>query len=334
MPRLRHPPARALVFALLSLCASVLIAQDGRIRSRVELVLVPVTVKGPNGTPATGLTRNAFTITEAGKVQTITSFSIDPVPLSAAIVLDTAITETALTRMKSSFPALLGAFADDDEIAVYRFEKSVEKLVDFTSDHARISTAVEGLSRTTSPMLTTGSGPFSFPGPVINGGPIIPGVQSAGRTTAAPPKILHDAMFQAAEGLAARDIERRRVVILISDGQNHNSVHSYDNALERLLTHEVQVFSMGVDTSVFQRVRSSLASYAKDTGGNAWFPESQADLESRYSASTDSARNQYVCGYISSNKRPAAKPVFREIKVQVSLKNAEVRHKRGYYQTP
>jgi len=188
MPRLRHPPARALVFALLSLCASVLIAQDGRIRSRVELVLVPVTVKGPNGTPATGLTRNAFTITEAGKVQTITSFSIDPVPLSAAIVLDTAITETALTRMKSSFPALLGAFADDDEIAVYRFEKSVEKLVDFTSDHARISTAVEGLSRTTSPMLTTGSGPFSFPGPVINGGPIIPGVQSAGRTTAAPPK--------------------------------------------------------------------------------------------------------------------------------------------------
>ena len=261
MRRLRHPAVRVLAFALLSCCASFLVAQDGRIRSRVELVLVPVTVKGPGGTPATGLTKTAFTITEAGKVQTITSFSIDPVPLSAAIVLDTSITETALTRMKSSFPALLGAFADDDEIAVYRFEKTVEKIVDFTADHERISNAVEKLSRTTSPLLTTGSGPFSFPGPVINGGPIIPGVQSAGRTTAAPTKVLHDAVFQAAEDLAARDIDRRRIVILISDGQNHNSMHSYDNALERLLTHEVQVFSMGVDTSVFQRLRSSLASY-------------------------------------------------------------------------
>ena len=334
MPRLRHPAVRALAFAVLSLCACVLAAQDGRIRSRVELVLVPVTVKGPNGNLAAGLSKDAFTIREAGKVQAITSFSIDPVPLSVAILLDTAVTETALTRIKSSFPALLGAFADDDEIAVYLFEKATEKVVDFTADHARISAVVEKLNRTTSPSLTTGGGPFSFPGPVINGAPIIPGVQSAGRTTAAPTKLLHDSMFQAAEDLAARDIDRRRIVILISDGQNHGSLHSYDTALERLLTYEVQVFSMGVDTSVFQRLRSSLASYAKDTGGNAWFPESQADLESCYSVSTDSARNQYVLGYISSNKRPADKPVFREIKVQAMLKNAEVRHKRGYYQAP
>jgi VWFA-related protein len=300
----------------------------------VELVLVPVTVKASNGTLAAGLPRDAFSVKEAGKTQTITSFSVDPIPISATVLIDTGISENALIRVKSSFPALLGAFADDDEIAVYRFDKSVEKLMDFTADHARLSTVLEKLDRTTPPSSTMGSGPFSNPGPVINGVPVIPGVQSAGRTTATPTKVLHDAVFQAAEDLAARDIDRRRIVILISGGQNHNSVHSYDTALERLLTREVQVFSMGLDTTVFHRLRSPLGSYAKDTGGEAWFPESQADIESCYSLSTDNARNQYVLGYVSSNKRPVAKPVFREIKVQVSLKNGGIRHKRGYYQAP
>ena len=334
MARLRHPAVRTLAIILLSVCSSVLAAQDVRIRSRVELVVVPVTVKGPGGTPAAGLTIDAFSVRESGKIQTISSFSIDPVPISASILIDTGITETALARMKSSFPALLGAFADDDEIAIYRFEKSVEKVMDFTTDHARLSTVVGEFKRTTPPSTTIASGPFSTPGPVINGVPVIPGVQSAGRTTAPPTKVLHDAVFQAAEDLGVRDIDRRKIVILFSDGQNRNSLHSYDTALDHLLTSEVQVFSIGVDTTVFQRLRSPLSSYAKDTGGSAWFPESQSDIESCYSLSTDSARNQYVLGYLSSNKRPPTKPVFREIKVQVSLKNADVRHKRGYYQAP
>jgi VWFA-related protein len=334
MPRLRHPAVRTLVTVLLSFCASILAAQEVQIRRQVELVVVPVTVKSPNGTPAASLTKEAFTVKEAGKAQTITSFSVDPVPLSAAIVIDTGISETAFTRLKTSVPSMLGAFAEDDEVAVYRFEKSVERLTEFTTDHARVSNVLGNLSRGTPSTSTMTSGPFSAPGPVINGVPIIPGVQSAGRTIAAPTKVLHDAVFQAAEDLGARDIERRRIVILISDGQNRNSLHSYDTALERLLTQQVQVFSIGVDTTVFQRMRSPLGSYAKDTGSESWFPDSQADIESCYSLSTESARNQYVLGYVSSNKRPATKPVFREIKVQVSLKNAEIRHKRGYYQAP
>jgi VWFA-related protein len=129
-------------------------------------------------------------------------------------------------------------------------------------------------------------------------------------------------------------VGRRRILFIISDGQNHNSQHSYDTALERLLTREVQVFSIGLDTTLFQRMRSPLASYAKETGGESWFPDSQSGIESCYALSTETARNQYLLSYVSSNKRPAGKPVFREIKVQVTLKDAEIRHKRGYYQAP
>jgi hypothetical protein len=77
-----------------------------------------------------------------------------------------------------------------------------------------------------------------------------------------------------------------------------------------------------------------LLSYSKATGGEAWFPDSQSDLELCYSLSTEAARNQYVLGYVSTNKRPAVGVTFREIKVQVARSGVEVRHRKGYYQTP
>src|SRR5688572_11674040 len=215
---MRHHTRRlALLFFVL--CSSVVIAQEVQIRSRVELVVVPVTVKGRNNTLATGLTREAFTVKEAGKTQAITDFSIDPIPISAAILFDTGISETALAQVKSSFPALLGAFADEDEVAVYRFDKTIEKVADFTSDRGRLTSTLEKLqSATPSSSSSITTGPFSTPGPVINGVPIIPGVQAAGRTTARPTKILHDAMFQAAEDLGMRSIGRRRILFIIGDG--------------------------------------------------------------------------------------------------------------------
>ena len=331
------PPTSRKAFAFLFfalLLSSSASSQEIQLRSRVELVVVPVSVKDRNGKLAIGLRQSDFSIQEAGKLQTITNFSIDPVPISAAILIDTGISETALTQIKNSFPALTGAFADDDEIAIYHFDQHVEKLLDFSSDKIQIGRALDELKSATPSSSSVGGGPFSTTGPIINGAPIIPGVQSAGRTIAPPTKVLNDAIFQAAEDLGARAANRRRILVIASDGRNQNSQHSYDTAVDRLLIHEVLVFALGVDTSLFQRLRSNMKSYAAATGGEAWFPDSQSALESCYFLSTEEARNQYVLGYVSSNKRPAARPVFREIKVRVSQPGAEVRHRKGYYQSP
>jgi VWFA-related protein len=325
---------RCLPAFLLILTASLMSAQEVQLRSRVELVVVPVSVKEKNGRAAAGLTQNDFTISEAGKKQTITTFSIDPVPISAAILIDTGVSEAALTRVKSSLPTLMGAFAEDDEIAVYRFDKGVEKLMDFTNDREQIERAFGKLGTATSSASSMDVGPFSNPGPVINGVPVIPGVAAAGRTSALPTKVLHDAVYQAAEDLSPRPVDRRKILFVVSDGRNQNSLHSYETALGRLLLHSIQMFSFGVDTSVFQRLRSTLVSYARETGGESCFSESQSTLESCYLLSTEEARNQYVLGYVSTNKRPGAKVVFREIKVQVNRSGLDLRHKKGYYQVP
>jgi VWFA-related protein len=327
--------SRAIKFGVLVVLLSAMVSGQGiQLRSRVELVVVPVSVKGNNNKLAPGLSLADFTISEAGKKQTITSFSIDPVPISAAILIDTGISEPALTRVKNSFPALLGAFAGDDELILYRFDKHVEKLTDFSIDRLQIETALDKLTSATPSSYSMGGGPFSASGLIINGTPITPGVQPVSRSSTTPSKVLHDAVFAAAEELGTRPIDRRRILMIASDGRNQNSKNSFDGALERLLVHGVQVFSYGVDTSVFQRIGSNLTSYARATGGESWFPESQGRLEECYSLSTETARNQYVLGYESTNKRPASRAVFREIQVTVNQRGFEVRHRKGYYQSP
>ena len=118
--------------------------QAYQIRTRVDLVVVPVTVKGSGDKLITGLTQDDFIILEDGRKQTITNFTSDPVPLSAAVLVDTGLSRASLSKVQQTFPALAGAFSDFDEVAVYRFDKFVARTLDFSRD----STVVEMAMRT------------------------------------------------------------------------------------------------------------------------------------------------------------------------------------------
>jgi hypothetical protein len=109
--------------AIVSLLLLVLTAgaQDFQIRTRVDLVVVPVTVKGADDKLINGLAQDDFIILEDGQPQTITNFTIDPVPLSAAVIVDTGLSADSLMKVQQTIPALTGAFSEFDEVAVYRF---------------------------------------------------------------------------------------------------------------------------------------------------------------------------------------------------------------------
>src|SRR5215831_6541006 len=76
---------KALIVILLA--AMTTAAQDYQIRTRVDLVVVPVTVKNSGGQLVSSLTKADFRIYENGKEQEISNFTIDPVPLSAAVLV-------------------------------------------------------------------------------------------------------------------------------------------------------------------------------------------------------------------------------------------------------
>jgi VWFA-related protein len=327
-----------LITALL-LCITTAAAQDFQIRSRVDLVVVPVTVKGDDDRVITGLTKDDFLIYEDGKPQTITNFTSEPVPLSAAVLVDTGLSAESLTKVQETFPALAGAFAESDEVAVYRFEKYVFQVQDFSTDLLAVETALKKLKDiepSSSAYPNAPGGPFSVPVPMINGAPVVPpgqiGIPPQPRDY---PKVLHDAIFAAAADLAKREVERRKIVLVISDGRTTGSDHSYDDTVRRLLEAGIQVYAIGMDLGFLNRRFSVLEDYAKTTGGDTYFSNSVSTLERFYTLSASQARNQYVLGYVSSNRVPGRVAVYRDIDVKIARADGlETLHRAGYYQYP
>jgi VWFA-related protein len=335
-PRGIHSKIAVLLTLLLVITAY---GQDFKIRAKVDLVVVPVTVKGSGDRLIPGLSKDDFVILEDGRPQTITNFTIDPIPLSAAVVVDTGLPSGTLSKLQQTFPALAGAFSEFDEVAVYRYDNYVTKIVDFSKDSLMIEAAIKTMNSAapdTNVVAANPRGPFSTPGPVINGAPVVqPG--QLGVITTSPPKnikVLNDAIFTAAADLAKRDRSRRKIVLIVSDGENQGSDHGFDETTQSLLETGIQVYAIGIDRPALFGKFSILEDYAKATGGDAFFVNSVQKIESAYSLVTEEARNQYILGYLSNNEIVGPGPVFRDIQVKLARGGFETRHRKGYYQYP
>src|SRR5208283_4086744 len=101
------------------------------IRVDVNEVPIPVTVKDATGRLFPGLTRDNFSVYEDGVKQRINFFTSDPFPVDAAIVIDVGMAEVALRKVKETFPALVGAFSQFDELSIYTYGNTVKRQQDF-----------------------------------------------------------------------------------------------------------------------------------------------------------------------------------------------------------
>jgi VWFA-related protein len=253
--------------------------------------------------------------------------------------VDTGLSPATLSKVQKTFAALAGAFSQYDEVAVYRYDKFVTRVLDFSHDGELIETAMKTLREVqpaTVRQTNIFSGPFSIPGPVINGAAVVPPGQIGVITTSAPKKssVLHDAIFAAAEDLATRERQRRKIVLVITDGDTSGSSRGFDETAQSLLEKNVQVFAVGVDLPTPFSKLSVLGDYAKSTGGDVFFHDGIQHIEQSYASATEEARNQYVLGYVSNNEVLGAGPVFRNIEVDVAGRNLKTIHRKGYYQYP
>ena len=316
--------------------------------TRVNFVVVPVTVKDSNGHLVEGLTRQDFRVLEDGAEQRMTFFTSDPFPLSAAVVLDLGVPDTVYRNVRDSLPALVGAFGQFDEVGLYTFGTTVQKVQDFTpATNDKFYQAVDRVKKKSTarqggaPVV---GGPFGYP-PSVNGRPIDPGQSPtpsyAGQREA---KVLNDAILQAALDLSRREPTRRKVLFVISDGQEYRSSASYGEVQKVLLTNQITVYAVGVGSSAIpgygqaQRVHlprmgygDILPKYASATDGEVFSEMSQSAIESAYSRLTEEARNQYTIGY-TTRATPSSR--YRDIEVKVSRPGLKVTAKQGYYPLP
>jgi VWFA-related protein len=313
----------------------------------VNFVVIPVTVKDGAGRMVPGLGPNDFTVYEDGVPQKLRFFSSDAMPLTAAVIVASDLPSTTAKKVNESLPALIGAFSEYDEVALYRYGHTVTQVASY-SGAASISNST--LARLKQNGRAGGPpqvfGPMAQ-GPSINGHEAAPGAPASMSGIPAPVSesyVLNDAILRAAQDLSKREKSRRKIIFVVSDGRELGSIASFDEVRKVLLSNNISVFGLGVDTAAIPvydklgRIRvpgfgtsNILPRYADATGGTLSAEFDRQSIEQAYAKITDSARNQYTLGY---NAPPANTTVFRTIDVHVHRPGLTVYAKQGYYPLP
>ena len=314
------------------------------IKVNVNFVPVPVTVKDDDGHLVQGLIQRDFAVFENGVEQNITFFSSDPFPLSAAVVMDLGMPDSAVRKVRETLSALDGAFGPYDEISVYTYGNTVHKEQDFTNADALLRTlkSLRQTARGENTGVPVTSGPLAS-GPSINGKPAIEGTPHV-QSVQQPSRVMNDAILQAASDLAARPSNRRKVLFVISDGMEKGSRASYSDVLRVLLSKEVAVYGIGVGSAAIpvygraERIRipglgtgNILSRYANATGGDVFSEGGREAIEAAYQQVTLQARNQYTLGY---NTHVSPVSTKRSIEVRVHRPGLKVFAKESYYPLP
>jgi VWFA-related protein len=190
------------------------------------------------------------------------------------------------------------------------------------------------------------SGPLGPQGPIINGVPMGSPVDPV----STPPRVarvLNDAILLAARDLSKRPRDRRKIIFIISDGQEQRSIASYKDTLKVLLTQNITVYAVGVEGAaipVYDRLErihlpktrglmgysDILPKYVSATGGEVYGELTRANIERAYGAAIGEARNQYTLGYTPK----AGIGGYRQIEVRVRRPEVKVYAKDGYYPLP
>jgi len=323
------------------------------VRVHTNFVEVPVTVKDSKGALVPGLTWRNFQVLENGQPQRISLFTVDPFPISAAIVVDQSLPADVMKKVNDSLAAMQGAFTPQDEVAVLSYNNGVKVQTEFTgAASARVNMALQKMKTKGRDMgVPVNSGPLAG-GISVNGKPNFDNNQTmhphGGGSFITIPKEIHtlnDALLAAAQQVSSRGSGRRRIVLVISDGKEQGSKASFKQVRQYLLTNQVSVYAALVgDSATFGEgwldrlhipltMRDNiLPQYAAATGGQAIAGFSQTAIESAYAHIAEQVRLQYTIGY--NSHIPTLDSRYRTIEVQVNKPGLTVIARPGYYPTP
>ena len=309
------------------------------IRTNSNLVMVPVSVVDAKGEPLRGLLVNDFRLAEEGREQQLAEIgNPEDVPLDIAILFDV-----------SSSVSQKGFFQFQQRAAA-SFLKQVMK----PADRAAVFTISD------QPKLVS---------PLASADVAATKILSIPAATAPVPTAFYDTVVAAAKYLVGNSAERhRRVILTISDGDDNfsslvrdltvaeyranqkgqvTSAVAYQNLLDRRrrAVLDVQKSVQQADAAFYSinpggpsihlneistRAQNALESIAQSTGGTAFVPDAEKDLERVFNEIAAELRGQYLLQYYSNSQMAGAQ--FRRIAVTVPAHpELRVRARQGYY---
>jgi VWFA-related protein len=144
---------------------------------------------------------------------------------------------------------------------------------------------------------------------------------------------LYDAIYSACKThMMNDDSDRpvRRALIVVSDGEDNQSEHSWAQAIEMAQRAQVIIYTISTDDSgLILRGDRVLQQLADATGGRAFFPYKMKDIKNSFSAIEDELRSQYVISYHPADFDADGR--YRSIQITALKKDLQVRARTGYF---
>jgi Ca-activated chloride channel homolog len=264
-------------------------------RIESELVVLNVTVTDKQGNYVHKLSSPDFKVFEDGREQQISLFSFEATPFAAAILLDTSGSmETRVTLARAAAIRFLEGLREEDVASVYHFDSEVEQLQDFSASR-------------------------DLP-------PVAYGLNSKGMTA------LNDAVLRATKDLAARP-EKRRAIIILSDGRDTKSGSTPEKALNAALAANISIYTvdmMDPTASALERMSAAgaLKFFSNKSGGRYVSTPGGQALDTAFGEILDELSNQYTLGYRPLNRVRDGR--WRSIELKISRPDLKTRTRDGY----
>lgn len=267
-------------------------------RSNVEVVNILCTVRKKNDY-LTNLKKEDFVVHEDGVLQEITYFSLETdetaQPLNIILLVDTSgsVKDKLIFEQQAAAIFLEETLRKDKDLAaIVQFDSDINLAQDFTYDVEMLENSIES-------------------------------IRAGGATK------LYDAIYVSVDDLLRHEVGRK-VLVILSDGDDTQSVVTDKEAIKVSQDNDVIIFGIGVRGARSRANFGKLKQFSRETGG--LFFNSKARLENlrtAFSRINQAIKNQYAIGYISTNQDRDGS--FREIKVEVRKRGIDVAHRKGYY---
>ena len=279
---------------------------NGPVRIKTDLVTLTLTVTDLYGRYVSGLTKNACTVIDNNQEQEVTFFSDSDAPVSVGVLFDVSgsMSGEKILKAKKALSRFIATSHPSDEYFLIAFNSRAQLLLDRTRD----------------------------------------GEAVLQKLTLVKPKdntALYDAVYLGVERVT-RGSHNKRALLIISDGQDNSSRYNFGEVRRLLRESDVVTYSVGVmngndsSSSAGMQGQAFLDEISSVTGGKAFYPQTDVEMDEIFERIALELRNQYSIGYIPKDFQPDGK--WRKVKVKVKpprgLPRLSVRGREGYYASP
>jgi Ca-activated chloride channel family protein len=299
------------------------------LKTETNLTNLLFTVTDKNNRYITNLQQTDLRVLEDGVPETLFTFQRETDrPLAIAFLIDVSGSEAeTLPNEKAAAREFIESVirSSRDQAAIVPFEGYAHLEQPLSRDMIAIYRALERVEV---------ANPF-----YLGSAPPMSGITS-GPGTIAPPQEGWTSIWDAI-ALTSRQVlapaagQRRRAIILLTDGYDSSSRISRNAAIDQAIASETVIYAIGIgDRRRLGIDRDALDKVAERTGGRAFFPKKEADLKSAFGEVEQELRSQYLIAYSSTNKKQDGS--FRKMTIEITnpgLQNEKLklRYRPGYF---